>query len=245
MILQRLATSIRKQDWFTVLIETLIVVFGVFLGIQLGNWNEARQDQSGLLSAVDRLKGEAELNLKIADGVIERIDDFEDGRIAAMRAISSCDASEEAQRGVESAIEEMMSDLSPELVDFSLTELGRRDEYLDRLSDEFREAMNTYQGDLAEEKSALASNNVLLWDQHVIKHPAIGAEFTPDDPETSTVLKLRVPLAELCLDAEFQREFAVTAGFVESTKLRLKRFQTRTRDYLDALQDEQARLDAR
>ena len=43
MILQRLATSIRKQDWFTVLIETLIVVFGVYLGIQLGNWNQARQ----------------------------------------------------------------------------------------------------------------------------------------------------------------------------------------------------------
>ena len=40
MILRRLATSIRKQDWFTVVIETLIVVLGVFLGIQLGNWNE-------------------------------------------------------------------------------------------------------------------------------------------------------------------------------------------------------------
>ncbi len=39
MILRRLATSIRKQDWFTVVIETLIVVFGVYLGIQLGNWN--------------------------------------------------------------------------------------------------------------------------------------------------------------------------------------------------------------
>ena len=44
MILQRLATSIRKQDWFTVVIETLIVVFGVFLGLQLGNWNEARTE---------------------------------------------------------------------------------------------------------------------------------------------------------------------------------------------------------
>ena len=43
MILRRLATSIRKQDWFTVAIETLIVVFGVFIGVQLGNWNEARQ----------------------------------------------------------------------------------------------------------------------------------------------------------------------------------------------------------
>ncbi|BFM09659.1 hypothetical protein [Halioxenophilus aromaticivorans] len=39
MILRRLANAIRKQDWFTVFIETLIVVFGVYLGIQLGNWN--------------------------------------------------------------------------------------------------------------------------------------------------------------------------------------------------------------
>ena len=44
MILQRFAMSIRKQDWFTVVIETLIVVLGVFLGIQLGNWNAARSD---------------------------------------------------------------------------------------------------------------------------------------------------------------------------------------------------------
>jgi hypothetical protein len=44
MILRRLTTALRKQDWFTVCIETLIVVLGVFLGIQLGNWNEARAD---------------------------------------------------------------------------------------------------------------------------------------------------------------------------------------------------------
>ncbi|MAK62760.1 MAG: hypothetical protein CMK09_17460 [Ponticaulis sp.] len=42
MILRRIAQSIRKQDWFTVVIETLIVVFGVFIGLQVNNWNEAR-----------------------------------------------------------------------------------------------------------------------------------------------------------------------------------------------------------
>lgn len=42
MILQRISTALRKQDWVTVVIETLIVVLGVFLGLQLGNWNEAR-----------------------------------------------------------------------------------------------------------------------------------------------------------------------------------------------------------
>ena len=46
MILRRLATSIRKQDWFAVVIETLIVVMGVYLGIQLGNWNAARADKA-------------------------------------------------------------------------------------------------------------------------------------------------------------------------------------------------------
>lgn len=42
MILRRLAQSIRKQDWFAVVIETLIVVFGVLIGLQVNNWNEAR-----------------------------------------------------------------------------------------------------------------------------------------------------------------------------------------------------------
>jgi hypothetical protein len=42
MILRRLTNAIRNQDWFTVVIETLIVVFGVFMGIQVANWNAER-----------------------------------------------------------------------------------------------------------------------------------------------------------------------------------------------------------
>ena len=63
MILQRLATSIRKQDWFTVLIETLIVVLGVFLGIQLGNWNAARAEQKLAADYTVRLIADLEQDL--------------------------------------------------------------------------------------------------------------------------------------------------------------------------------------
>ena len=59
MILRRL-TSIRKQDWFAVVIETLIVVMGVYLGIQLGNWNEARLGQKESLAIQERLQSETE-----------------------------------------------------------------------------------------------------------------------------------------------------------------------------------------
>ena len=71
MILRRLTTAFRKQDWFTVLIETLIVVLGVFLGIQLGNWNEARANRAGLTRALERLEAEAAQNIQIADDILQ------------------------------------------------------------------------------------------------------------------------------------------------------------------------------
>lgn len=71
MILQRLATSLRKQDWFTVLIETLIVVFGVFIGLQLGNLNsegQLRQQETELLGV---LADDLQSNLSFLDENIE------------------------------------------------------------------------------------------------------------------------------------------------------------------------------
>lgn len=46
MILRHISESIRRQDWFTVLIEVLIVVIGVFVGIEVANWNEARGERA-------------------------------------------------------------------------------------------------------------------------------------------------------------------------------------------------------
>ena len=45
MIIRKLADAIREQNWFTVVIEILIVVIGIFLGLQVTDWNEARQDR--------------------------------------------------------------------------------------------------------------------------------------------------------------------------------------------------------
>ena len=55
MILRRISHAFRKQDWFTVLIETLIVVFGVFIGLQVNNWNEARRDRIQAETSRERL----------------------------------------------------------------------------------------------------------------------------------------------------------------------------------------------
>ncbi len=55
MILRRLVDSLRKQDWSTVLVEIGIVVLGVFLGIQVANWNAERQERQLEQVLIERL----------------------------------------------------------------------------------------------------------------------------------------------------------------------------------------------
>ena len=45
MILCRITKHVREQNWTAIAIDFVIVVTGVFLGIQLGNWNAERADQ--------------------------------------------------------------------------------------------------------------------------------------------------------------------------------------------------------
>ena len=42
MILRRITEHVKAQNWTAVALDFFIVVVGVFMGIQLGNWNDAR-----------------------------------------------------------------------------------------------------------------------------------------------------------------------------------------------------------
>ena len=43
MILARIAKALRKQDWTVVSIEIVVVVLGIFIGLRVDDWNEARK----------------------------------------------------------------------------------------------------------------------------------------------------------------------------------------------------------
>lgn len=45
MILRRVAEHAKSQNWFAVTLDFFIVVIGVFVGIEVANWNQARQDR--------------------------------------------------------------------------------------------------------------------------------------------------------------------------------------------------------
>jgi hypothetical protein len=43
MLLRRVIENVKAQTWLAVSLDFVIVVVGVFIGIQVANWNDARQ----------------------------------------------------------------------------------------------------------------------------------------------------------------------------------------------------------
>ncbi|MBU1188318.1 MAG: hypothetical protein KKC01_04730 [Gammaproteobacteria bacterium] len=63
MILRRLASAFRRQDWSTVAVEIMIVVLGVFIGIQVANWNDVRIDAGRAVAYLDRIDQDLDADL--------------------------------------------------------------------------------------------------------------------------------------------------------------------------------------
>ena len=60
MLLRRLVNAARRQDWFTVLVEFLIVVAGIFVGLQVNEWAGNRAERALEKAAIERLHLEAQ-----------------------------------------------------------------------------------------------------------------------------------------------------------------------------------------
>jgi hypothetical protein len=62
MILKRLRGEAARQNWFGVAVDLVILILGVFLGIQVNNWNQARLDRAEGKEYRDRLYSDLESN---------------------------------------------------------------------------------------------------------------------------------------------------------------------------------------
>jgi hypothetical protein len=63
MILRGIADAIRTQNWATVAIEFFILVVGIFVGLQVDDWNQARNDLALEQEYLGRLKADTQWNV--------------------------------------------------------------------------------------------------------------------------------------------------------------------------------------
>lgn len=55
MILRSITKHVESQNWFAIWLDLFIVIFGVFIGIQVANWNETRVDQQRAYGYLERI----------------------------------------------------------------------------------------------------------------------------------------------------------------------------------------------
>lgn len=71
MLLRRLAQHVQSQNWFAVWLDFLIVVVGVFVGLQVSNWNDDTRVQALEQSYLSRVAEEVTANIATFESGIE------------------------------------------------------------------------------------------------------------------------------------------------------------------------------
>jgi len=85
MILRRISVHVKDQNWFAVGLDFVIVVIGVFIGIQVSNWNAAREDRSNETLYLGYLAEDLQSDLNEIDDVY-RVTEW---RMSALAAVIS------------------------------------------------------------------------------------------------------------------------------------------------------------
>lgn len=236
MIASRLARALKRQDWVSVAVELALVTLGVLIALQIGDWSQSRADKRSLGQTLERLDEETATNLEIIDFYLARYASSAEASAPARVAIEACDPSPEAVDLVVASIAGMAADFDPSFVMRTADELTRQDRFLDQLSLNFRAAFNRFQARLDEDDAQTTVNFTLLWDNHVINHPAVSAELNPD-PLTAPLM-LSETIDTLCEDTAFRRRFFITSAFIAGLDARLTALRTETLAFRDALDAE-------
>lgn len=67
MLLRRIMEHVKAQNWTAIAIDFVIVVFGVFVGLQVSNWNTARASFARETELLVELRRELETSIRITD----------------------------------------------------------------------------------------------------------------------------------------------------------------------------------
>ena len=92
MLLRSLTKHVKDQNWFAVALDFIIVVFGVFIGIQVSNWNDERVLVQTERKYIERLREDLASN---HDDVTQRIAYFTQVRNHGLQALIALEKPQE------------------------------------------------------------------------------------------------------------------------------------------------------
>jgi len=186
MLLRRIAEHLKVQNWTAVLLDFLIVVVGVYIGIQAANWNDERRAREERATSLDRLHSEAEMSVAFLHAVVEQYRRTIEARSSVLSR---------AAEGEIDAVEQEQMVLAINYLPFYPAVAPPRGVYDEIISaGQFRHlgdagvraAITRYYFQLESLNSFMSYARGMSEHMSVWRHPAVRKEFDPADFTTQT-----------------------------------------------------------
>lgn len=209
MLLRRLSKHVEDQNWLAVGLDFLIVVLGVFIGIQLGNWNDSRADKREYKLAVERYIAEAETNLDILNSLDAEFAGTLNQVSAALDALQSCEETPENRETLETGLTRIMGTSGLALHRNALDELNSSPALLAQQSQETRRRFSDTKFRLDLYLREAAYIEIIPLEERAQNNPLIDigeltdrktVYFGADYSRPTRTIHLKVPISEACKD---------------------------------------------
>jgi hypothetical protein len=206
MILRRVIQHIKKQEWTAIWIDLLIVIVGVFIGIQVQQWSNERSERRQERVYLERILSDIKLSIETNELNIQRLTTYSDEQYFVVNSLRQCSLSDDMKDTfadgmsdigkvgpsvfVQSTVDEMLS-----AGNFSIIRNAKIRDTLNGLSRDAKYQDNIFTAIYAQLASAAsATNNRVIW--------IYPDHKTPFDPVAWD--DMDIDFNALCQDKEFQ-----------------------------------------
>lgn len=233
MILRRLAGAIREQNWFSVVLEVAVVVVGIFIGLEVNDWNQQRLEREGDKRALALFVNELQLMLDEAHedvkDVTASMQDLASGTEIALK----CDASDEERARLVAAIGSTLNWRVPDVRPSGLAEISNSGTLARLGNPELSRAVGSIHESLRgidDSMNFIAPQYDRAWGMLlpylVLKQPMRVRKRDIGDKRPLSDYMSLVPQERLCRSQEFLAGLALMTNFYESSVYNFRDWNT-------------------
>ena len=242
MIFRRLAKHLREQNWTAIFIEFVLLVLGVFLGIQVANWNSDAIDRSEAREALNRLKEDLQLSIKLTQSNAEFMTENARGADLVLDRLRACTLPDADRDRFANGLYRLGKIMPARLVRTTFDEL--RDSGKLRLigNAELRQTLSetVRRQDSHEGVSKLISVRMDPHIAYVDSHVIFAVDAKIGDAQRLEWTQLDIDFDAACKDRRFRTAVGAVRNYTYDALSDSGRMQKRYRELLDMIERENA-----
>lgn len=200
MTLRRVIEHVKAQNWFAVGIDFVIVVVGVFIGIQVSNWNAARGERAKEYGYLVRLHEDLQQSIATIDRTVRLLERQAAGQTLFLDALAECAVPLDASAEIDYAISTLGYINAPIFSSRTYDELTSSGEFDVIESEEIKSALSHVVRRVTHMNQSV--ENVYRITEHhrfTVEENVLFSDVTPYD-EYGSMASVEYDIGELCKD---------------------------------------------